>query len=249
MSGGRGRRLAQRFGHRNFFLLAPKVAVMKTWLPIAWCLLVISQAFAEQPAKDFAGKELDDETGFVSLFDGETTTGWEGPMEWFRIEDRAVVGGTLKKAIPHNYFLCTTKNYGDFELRLDVKVVGENANAGVQFRTKRIEGSSEVSGYQADVGGVGKRSVWGSLYDESRRRKFLVEADAEVIRSIVKPNDWNHYRIRCVGPKVELFLNGVQTVAFTEEDDSIERDGVIALQIHSGPPTEAWYRNIRIKAL
>jgi hypothetical protein len=222
---------------------------MKTWFPIACFLLVVSHAFAEQQATGVAGEKLDDEAGFVPLFDGETTTGWEGPMEWFRIEDRAVVGGTLKKPIPHNYFLCTTETYGDFELRLDVKVVGENANAGVQFRTKRIEGSSEVSGYQADVGGVGTRLVWGSLYDESRRRKFLVEADTQVIQSIVKPNAWNHYRIRCVGTKVELYLNGVKTVSFIEQDDSIERDGVIALQIHSGPPTEAWYRNIRIKTL
>lgn len=222
---------------------------MKVWFPIVCLLLVVSRSFAEKPANGANGKAIDDETGFVSLFDGETTTGWEGPMEWFRIEDRSVVGGTLAKPIPHNYFLCTTKTFGDFELRLDVKLIGENANAGVQFRTKRIEGSSEVSGYQADVGGVGKRMVWGGLYDESRRRKFLVEADAKVIESIVKPDDWNQYRIRCVGPKVELFLNGVQTVTFTEQDDSIERDGVIALQIHSGPPTEAWYRNVRIKTL
>lgn len=208
------------------------------------CLIPLSQLVAED-----GGSSKSDETGFVSLFDGESTSGWEGPMEWFRIEDKAVVGGTLAKPIPHNYFLCTTEEYGDFELRLEVKVVGDNANAGVQFRTKRIEGSSEVEGYQADVGGVGDRLVWGSLYDESRRRKFMAEADAKVIRATVKPNDWNDYRIRCVGPKVELFLNGVQTVAYVEQDDKIERTGVIGLQIHSGPPTEAWYRNLSIKKL
>lgn len=208
------------------------------------CLIPLSQLVAED-----GGSSKSDETGFVSLFDGKSTSGWEGPMEWFRIEDKAVVGGTLAKPIPHNYFLCTTENYGDFELRLEVKVVGDNANAGIQFRTKRIEGSSEVEGYQADVGGVGDRLVWGSLYDESRRRKFMAEADAKVIKATVKPNDWNDYRIRCVGPKVELFLNGVQTVSFVEEDDEIGRAGVIGLQIHSGPPTEAWYRNIRIKTL
>jgi len=217
---------------------------MKVLLSIICCLVPLSQLLAEDGVQA-AG----DEAGFVSLFDGKSTAGWEGPMEWFRIEGNAVVGGTLKKSIPHNYFLCTTEKYGDFELRLDVKVVGDNANAGVQFRTKRIEGSSEVQGYQADVGGVGERLVWGSLYDESRRRKFLVEADASVIAKVVKPNDWNEYRIHCLGPKVELFLNGVKTVSFVEEDDKIERDGVIALQIHSGPPTEAWYRNIRIKTL
>lgn len=217
---------------------------MKVLLSIVCCLIPLAQVFAQDTASD-----QNDESGFVSLFDGKSTSGWEGPMEWFRIEDKSVVGGTLEKSIPHNYFLCTTEKYGDFELRLDVKVVGDNANAGVQFRTKRLEGSSEVQGYQADVGGVGERLVWGSLYDESRRRKFLVEADASLIKKTAKPDDWNEYRIRCVGPKIELFLNGVQTVSFVEEDDKIERSGVIALQIHSGPPTEAWYRNIRIKTL
>jgi hypothetical protein len=217
---------------------------MKVFVSIVACLLSLGQLAAED-----VGTKPGDEAGFVSLFDGKSTSGWEGPMEWFRIEDQSVVGGTMAKPIPHNYFLCTTEKYGDFELRLEVKVVGDNANAGVQFRTKRIEGSSEVEGYQADVGGVGKRMVWGSLYDESRRRKFMAEADAKLIEATVKPNDWNDYRIRCVGPKIELFLNGVQTVSFVEEDDKIDRTGVIALQIHSGPPTEAWYRNIRIKPL
>jgi len=217
---------------------------MKVFLSMVCCLIPLSQLVAED-----GGNSKSDETGFVSLFDGESMSGWEGPIEWFRIEDKAVVGGTLAKPIPHNYFLCTTRSYGDFELRFEVKVIGDNANAGVQFRSKRVEGSSEVEGYQADVGGVGKRLVWGSLYDESRRRKFMAEADAKVIEATVKPNDWNDYRIRCVGPKVELFLNGVQTVSYVEEDDTIERTGVIGLQIHSGPPTEAWYRNLRIKTL
>jgi len=225
-------------------LYTPLVAAMKILMSIVCCLIPLGQIVAEDGVSS-----KNDETGFVSLFDGKSTSGWEGPMEWFRIEDKAVVGGTLAKPIPHNYFLCTTQEYGDFELRLEVKVVGDNANAGIQFRSKRVEGSSEVEGYQADVGGVGDRLVWGSLYDESRRRKFMAEADAKVIKATVKPNDWNDYRIRCVGPKVELFLNGVQTVSYVEQDDKIDRTGVIGLQIHSGPPTEAWYRNLRIKKL
>lgn len=249
---GRVAILVDRWGVRLFRPLAVRekcpflhlVVAMKVLLSIVCCLFPLAPLVAED-----AGSTSGDEAGFVSLFDGKSTSGWEGPMEWFRIENKSLVGGTLDKGIPHNYFLCTTETYGDFELRLEVKVVGDNANAGVQFRTKRIKGSSEVEGYQADVGGVGKRLVWGSLYDESRRRKFMAEADAKTIEATVKPNDWNDYRIRCVGPKIELFLNGVQTVSFLEEDDTIAKTGVIALQIHSGPPTEAWYRNIRIKPL
>ncbi len=79
-----------------------------------------------------------DETGFKPLFDGKTLEGWEGETKWFRIEKEAVVAGTLDQKIPNNFFLCTTEQYQNFELRLQVKVVGQGANAGVQFRTQRI---------------------------------------------------------------------------------------------------------------
>jgi hypothetical protein len=191
----------------------------------------------------------DDEDGFLTLFDGKLLSNWEGNGYWFRVEDRAIVAGRMEERIPTNFFLCTTRKFGDFELRLQVKAIGEGVNAGIQFRTKRIPGSEEVSGYQADVGGVGEKLVWGSLYDESRRRKMLATADPELIARIVKTDDWNDYTIRCVGPKIELFLNNEQTVDYTETDPGIETDGVIAVQIHSGPPSEAWYRNLRIKSL
>lgn len=189
------------------------------------------------------------EDGFLPLFDGKLLSNWEGNGYWFRVEDRAIVAGRLDERIPTNFFLCTTRQFGDFELRLQVKAIGEGVNAGIQFRTKRIPGSEEVSGYQADVGGVGKNLVWGALYDESRRRKMLATPNADLIARIVKKDDWNDYTIRCVGPKIEIFLNHEQTVAYTESEPSIDTEGVIAVQIHSGPPSEAWYRNLRIKPL
>ena len=86
-------------------------------------------------------------------------------------------------------------------------------------------------------------------YDESRRRKVLAAADKKVIEKILKRDGWNTYEIRCEGPRIRLFINGAQTVDFTETDEKIPLEGIIAVQIHSGPPTEAWYRNIRIKPL
>src|SRR5690606_34682224 len=117
---------------------------------------------------------IDDlDEGFVALLDGQLLACWEGDGAWFRVDECAIVAGNLEKRIPHNYFLATTRTYDDFELRLEVKAVGEGANGGIQFRSRRVPGSSEVEGYQADVGGVTDRLVWGGLYDESRRRKFL----------------------------------------------------------------------------
>jgi hypothetical protein len=99
-----------------------------------------------------------------------------------------------------------------------------------------------VIGYQADLG----QQYWGSLYDESRRKKTLKGPDAETTKRIVKPDDWNDYVIRAEGRRIQLWLNGVQTVDYTEDDPAVEASGVIAVQIHSGPPTEAWYKDITI---
>lgn len=179
------------------------------------------------------------------LFDGKTFAGWEGDLTKFRIEDGAIVAGNMTDTLKHNYFLCTTERYDHFELRLQVKLVGENANAGIQLRTERIPNDTEVIGYQADMG----QQYWGCLYDESRRRKILQQPDPELIKKTLKPGEWNDYRIRCEGKRIQLWLNGVQTVDYTEDDAGIAETGVIALQIHSGPPAEASYRDIQIRKL
>jgi hypothetical protein len=179
----------------------------------------------------------------VALFDGKTFAGWEGELAIFRIQDGAIVGGTLGRKIARNEFLCTTKTYGDFELRLKVKLLGgEGANAGIQFRTRRIPNHHEVSGYQADMG----TGYWGALYDESRRNKVLKGPEQDKMKSVIKIDDWNDYTIRAQGRRIQLWINGVQTVDHVEEDPTIETTGVICLQIHGGPPSEAWYKDITL---
>jgi hypothetical protein len=181
----------------------------------------------------------------VPIFDGRTFNGWEGNLQLFRIEEGAIVGGSLREKIVRNEFLCTTKSYGDFELRLKVKLLGNDANGGVQFRTRRIPNNHEVSGYQADMG----QGYWGSLYDESRRKKTLKAPDAAKIKGLVRAGDWNDYVIRAEGKRIQLWLNNVQTVDYTEQDPRIEPAGVIAVQIHAGSPSEAWYKDITLADL
>ena len=179
----------------------------------------------------------------VPLFDGKTLDGWEGDLKIFRVQDGAIVAGTLDSKIVRNEFLCTTRTFGDFELRLKFKLLGgDSANAGVQFRTKRIPNNHEVAGYQADMG-VG---WWGALYDESRRNKVLIGPDQAKMKDVIKLNDWNDYVIRAEGQHLQLWVNGFQTVDYTEQDAGIDATGVIAVQIHGGPPSEAWYKDITI---
>lgn len=183
----------------------------------------------------------------VSLFDGKSFAGWEGDTnKSFRIEDGAVVGGSLKEKVPRNEFLCTTRNYTNFVLRVKFKLLGKGANAGIQIRSARIPNHHEVSGYQADMA---EPAWWGCLYDESRRRKMLAKADMDALNKVLKRDDWNEYVIRCEGRRIQLSVNGLQTVDYTEPDDAIPQHGIIGLQIHGGPPSEAWYKNITIEEL
>jgi hypothetical protein len=206
-------------------------------------LIVLCVALAATVAS--AAEKKASREKFTRLFDGKSLEGWEGNLEIFRIEEGAIVGGTLKKPVPHNDFLCTKKQYGDFELRLKFKLLGPGANAGVQIRSRRVPDHHEVSGYQADLGA----GYWGCLYDESRRNKVLAGPPAAEREKLVKPDDWNQYVIRCQGRRIQLWINGKPTVDYTESDPAIPQKGIIGLQIHGGGPTEAWYKDIEIREL
>ncbi len=190
------------------------------------------------------------EKGFTRIFDGKTLKGWEGNEKMFRVEDGAIVAGSLKQKIPNNEFLCSEKTYSNFDLRLQARLVGEGTNAGIQFRSKRIPNHHEVIGFQADIGVMrGDELIWGALYDESRRRKFLVVGDQDKLKKAVKTDDWNNFVIRCEGQHIRIYVNDLLVSDYTEKDKDIAASGIIGLQIHSGPPAEASYRNIRIKEL
>jgi hypothetical protein len=185
-------------------------------------------------------------TGTAPLFDGRTFDGWEGNLAHFRIESGAIVAGTLASKIDRNEFLCTRREFKDFELRLGVKLLGgDDANAGVQFRTARIPDHHEVIGFQADMG----TGWWGALYDESRRKKVLKGPDQSKMKDVIRPGEWNDYVIRADGPRVQLSLNGFPTVDYVETDATVADSGRICVQIHSGPPSEAWYRDITVAEL
>ncbi|MDE0622175.1 MAG: DUF1080 domain-containing protein [Bryobacterales bacterium] len=189
------------------------------------------------PASDAA------EDGFEPLFNGKDLDGWEGDPFLWKVEDGMVVGRS--PGIAYNDFLTTTDEYSDFVLRFQIQLVDNVGNSGVQIRSRRVSGSMEMIGYQVDIG----PSWWGSLYDESRRRVTLAAPSEATIKKALKPTDWNDYEVQASGRHIVLKLNGVVTVDYTEEDESIEQTGLIGLQVHSGPPLEARFRNIRIKRL
>jgi len=182
------------------------------------------------------------------LFDGRSLTGWEGDTATtWKVVDGAIVAGDVAATQPRNEFLATTGRYKDFELRLKIRLEGTEGfvNAGVQFRTERIPDHHEVKGYQADFG----HGYDGALYDESRRNKMLAKPSPETLAKASRPGAWNDYRIRAEGRRIQLWLNGVQTVDYTEPDESIPQEGIIALQIHGNAKSRVSYKDIVIEEL
>lgn len=183
----------------------------------------------------------------VPLFDGKTFTGWEGDTQkTWRIENGALVGGSLTENVPRNDFLVTTREFSDFVLRLQFNLEGTEGfiNSGVQFRSQRAKTPAhEMVGYQADIGA----KYWGALYDETRRNTVLAGPDQAAILKHVRLNDWNDYEIHARGRHIRLVLNGQQTVDYTEPDPSIPQTGRIGLQIHGGGKAQVSFRNITIE--
>ena len=185
----------------------------------------------------------------IPLFDGKTFKGWQGDtLNTWKIRDNALTGGSLTDTVPHNDFLCTTQSYGNFILKLKFKLEGNEGfiNAGIQFRSQRTtDPVYEMIGYQADMG----QNYYGAIYDESRRNKVLAGPDSATSAKIVKLGEWNDYEIRAEGLRIQLFLNGQQTVDYTEQDTTLPKDGLIGLQIHGGGKALVSYMDIVIRKI
>jgi hypothetical protein len=184
-----------------------------------------------------------------SLFDGKTFAGWQGDTnKTWRIENGALVGGSLETRVPRNAFLSTVRAYTNFILRLEVKLVGTEGfvNGGVQIRSQRLTNPpNEMIGYQCDMG----EGYWGAVYDESRRNKILQQPPAGAVEKALRKNDWNEYEIRCEGRHIGTFINGVAMADYTEADPAIPQFGLIGVQIHGGAKAEASYRKISLQEL
>ena len=131
------------------------------------------------------------------------------------------------------------------EISVDAKLEPPERNAGIQFRSKRINDAGQAYGFQADIGGQKPgSSLWGKLYHEHGKGDW----DNKAV-GIVNEREWNDHRIRCEGKRIRIWINGVQTVDYTEQDPDIPQTGIIALQVHGKKVMEARYRSIRIKEL
>jgi hypothetical protein len=186
-----------------------------------------------------SGSRGDDTSEF---FNGKNTEGWEGLKEFWKVEEGAIVGDS-GKGINFNTFLCSKKEYGDFELSFQVRLKGGKGNSGVQIRS-RIHNKEKlaVTGPQCDIGA----GYWGSLYGENFGG-MMRAADAKKINPSLKSDGFNNYAIKCVGKHVTIKVNGVTAV--DEEFAKMPEKGIIAFQLHGGVGMEVTYKDIKFKDL
>lgn len=169
----------------------------------------------------------------IPLFNGEDLSGWNGDFQHWEARDGMIVGKFTE--IPQNQFIWHDREVEDFRLILQVRIVSEQGNSGVQFRSEALPGG-HVRGPQADIG----EGYWGKLYEEHGRAWLW---DDERCAQHVNPNGWNEYEILAVDSRIQTALNGHLCVDL--DDPYITRNGIIALQLHAGwAPAEIHFKEI-----
>jgi hypothetical protein len=220
--------------------------------------LVVLVSFATSTAQ-----AADGEQGFTSMFNGKDLTGWEGKEGWWYVEDGTITSQSTpeKPCTKCNYLMWRGGKPGDFELRLRYRIVG--GNSGIQFRSQERP-DWDTYGYQADIdaagqwagalfeharGGIAMRGERVVVDENGKKQVTSLGVSAELMKHI-KLEDWNEYCVTARGSEITLAINGVvMSQAIDHEKGKAARDGIIALQVHPGPPMKIQFKDLRIKLL
>ena len=203
---------------------------------------------------------------FVSIFDGKTLDGWDGNPKFWRVEDEAITGQTTEEnpTEGNTFIIWRQSEVVNFELTLEYRIF--NGNSGIQYRSFEVPDEPwVVGGYQADFEAGDRYS--GIMYGEryrgvlaDRGQKTVIGTDgkpqivgevgdADTIGKAIKKEEWNEYHIIAQGNHFVHKINGVVTCEVTDEDDEARTTGILALQLHAGPPMKVQFRKIRLKKI
>ncbi len=152
----------------------------------------------------------------------------------------------------------------DFELRLDYKI--NAGNSGIQYRSQIIdEEKFIVGGYQADIDSTPRYT--GINYEErgrgilaERGQRVTIAADgSKTVEDFGDPVElakkleaggWNHYRVVAEGNRLSHYINDVlMSEVIDNQVDKAAKSGVLAFQVHQGPPMVVQFKNIRMKTI
>lgn len=228
--------------------------------------VLLGCTLAAEPVKQTAPPEPE---GMKQLFNGKDLEGWDGDPRLWSIKEGVVRGQTTKEnpAKGNTFLIWKDGKLGDFELRLTFRITPPPANSGIQYRSKHVESKDNkwvVSGYQAEVEDTPGKV--GFLYHEKGRGYLCnvgdkVEigedgkpkvvgklAEKSALAATYKKSDWNDYIIMGKGNHLKQYLNGYQTVDVIDNDPKGRAlSGILALQIHAGPPMLVEFKNVRLK--
>jgi hypothetical protein len=205
------------------------------------------------------------EDGFVAMFHGSDLTGWDGSPGWWHVENGAIVAeSTPEKPSDRTHYLYWQGGEpSDFEMRCRYRVTGAGGNSGIQFRSQSRP-NWDTWGYQADLDTAGDYT--GCLYQHERGlvaergQKVVIDpagqktitrfADSAALLAVVKDNDWNEYRILARGPHIALWINGILMCEVEDHEKAFALPkGIIALQMHAGPPMRIAFKDLRIRIM
>lgn len=208
--------------------------------------------------------------GFTSLFDGKTLKGWRGDESIWSVRDGAITGGS-DQPLPNNTFLIYERPFKNFELHYKYRMDG-SGNSGFHFRSVVADESKfSVKGYQANIAPPDQAERFGMLWEEGGRSELALlghkmvisrEGDQlvekvlastnprELLLSIVKPYpEWNDVVVIAYGPHMIHALNGYLVFDAVDNDPKARKDGVFAIQAHSGPPMYVQLKDVAVKPL
>ena len=90
----------------------------------------------------------------------------------------------------------------------------------------------------------------GSSTTNRGATKSIGEAkDLAAVNAAIKPGEWNEYRIRAEGPRIQTWINGVPALDYTEADPKIAQDGHIGIQVHGGGKALVQVKDVTIEEL
>lgn len=229
---------------------------------LIFLLTMSTDAIGQDTASKAASTQVSQASQPIELFDGKSLKGWNGDMSLWRVEEGSITGvTTADKPISNNTFLVWQDGkVGDFVLTLEYRIQG--GNSGIQYRSKLFDAEKFiVGGYQADID---SNKVYTGINYEERGRGIMATrgqivsvsakgekspvgscGDPQALIQLVKDEDWNRYRIVAKGNLVQHYINDVlMSEVVDHQNDVAAKEGILAFQLHQGPPMKVQFRNI-----
>ena len=245
---------------------------------VAWvavlAIVLGAATVARAAADEIKGFGEPDAEGFISIFNGQDLTNWDGKADFWSVKDGVIHGETTKEKPTRGNTFCIWRGglIGDCEIQITFRI--QNGNSGIQYRSVDC-GNNVVGGYQAEVcnspavGFLYHERGRGSLVSVGQKVAIGEDGKKEVVGQLTeakdhyksyKAQDWNDYRIVCQGNHLQHFLNGVQTIDLIDkqlDDPKAEKpdlkkgrtEGIFALQIHAGAPMVVEFKDVKLKVL